>query len=205
MRAVLRSTWYIVRAFQPCSTSRRPPSRRIESPAPRLDLQQHLADLEAAGLLMRIDRPINKDTELDPTGALAVHRRHAGGRAPRLPVHQRDRLQGPQIRHAGGGRRARVVAGDLRARHGPRRSRRSAMPGWQAIAHPIPPVAHQRRAAARRSSSPATRCASEGAEAPAGAGVDAGLRCRALSHRDALRHQGSGNRRAELRHLPGRR
>jgi 4-hydroxy-3-polyprenylbenzoate decarboxylase len=33
---------------------------------PRLDLQQHLADLEAAGLLTRIDRPINKDTELNP-------------------------------------------------------------------------------------------------------------------------------------------
>jgi 4-hydroxy-3-polyprenylbenzoate decarboxylase len=33
---------------------------------PRLDLQQHLADLAAAGLLVRIDRPINKDTELSP-------------------------------------------------------------------------------------------------------------------------------------------
>jgi 4-hydroxy-3-polyprenylbenzoate decarboxylase len=33
---------------------------------PRLDLQLHLADLEAAGLLIRIDRPINKDTELIP-------------------------------------------------------------------------------------------------------------------------------------------
>jgi 4-hydroxy-3-polyprenylbenzoate decarboxylase len=33
---------------------------------PRLDLQDHLADLEAAGLLVRIDRPINKDTELNP-------------------------------------------------------------------------------------------------------------------------------------------
>src|SRR5262245_15139500 len=33
---------------------------------PRTDLQQHLADLEAAGLLIRIDRAINKDTELNP-------------------------------------------------------------------------------------------------------------------------------------------
>jgi UbiD family decarboxylase len=33
---------------------------------PRLDLQDHLADLEAQGLLVRIDRPINKDTELHP-------------------------------------------------------------------------------------------------------------------------------------------
>ena len=33
---------------------------------PRLDLQEHLADLEANGLLVRIDRAINKDTELHP-------------------------------------------------------------------------------------------------------------------------------------------
>jgi 4-hydroxy-3-polyprenylbenzoate decarboxylase len=33
---------------------------------PRLDFQEHLADLEAQGLLVRIDRPINKDTELHP-------------------------------------------------------------------------------------------------------------------------------------------
>jgi UbiD family decarboxylase len=33
---------------------------------PRLDFQQHLADLDAQGLLVRVDRPINKDTELHP-------------------------------------------------------------------------------------------------------------------------------------------
>jgi UbiD family decarboxylase len=33
---------------------------------PRLDFQDHLADLEAAGLIQRIDAPINKDTELHP-------------------------------------------------------------------------------------------------------------------------------------------
>src|SRR5687767_12450009 len=33
---------------------------------PRLDFQEHLADLEANGLLVRIDRSINKDTELHP-------------------------------------------------------------------------------------------------------------------------------------------
>ncbi len=37
-----------------------------QSDKPRLDFQDHLADLEAAGLLVRIDRPINKDTELHP-------------------------------------------------------------------------------------------------------------------------------------------
>ncbi len=30
------------------------------------DFQQHLAELEKAGLLVRVDRPINKDTELQP-------------------------------------------------------------------------------------------------------------------------------------------
>ena len=35
---------------------------------PRLDFQDHLADLEAKGLLVRIDRAINKDTELHPLG-----------------------------------------------------------------------------------------------------------------------------------------
>jgi 4-hydroxy-3-polyprenylbenzoate decarboxylase len=33
---------------------------------PALDFQQHLKALEAAGLLVRIDRPIDKDTELHP-------------------------------------------------------------------------------------------------------------------------------------------
>jgi UbiD family decarboxylase len=33
---------------------------------PALDFQAHLSDLEARGLLVRIDRPINKDTELHP-------------------------------------------------------------------------------------------------------------------------------------------
>src|SRR2546427_9970109 len=41
-------------------------SQTQDSGRPRLDLQQHLADLEAHGLLLRIDRPINKDTELHP-------------------------------------------------------------------------------------------------------------------------------------------
>src|SRR5437762_3591768 len=45
----------------PATPAQVPPARR-----PRLDLQEHLADLEARGLLVRIDRPINKDTELHP-------------------------------------------------------------------------------------------------------------------------------------------
>ena len=37
-----------------------------ESAGPPRDFQEHLARLEARGLLTRIDRPINKDTELHP-------------------------------------------------------------------------------------------------------------------------------------------
>src|SRR5260370_16348337 len=50
--------------------------------APR-DFQEHLARLEARGLLTRIDRPINKDTELHPLarwqfqGGLAESERRA--------------------------------------------------------------------------------------------------------------------------------
>jgi UbiD family decarboxylase len=50
---------------------------------PPLDFQQHLATLEANGLLLRIDRPINKDTELHPLvrwqfqGGLAEDERRA--------------------------------------------------------------------------------------------------------------------------------
>jgi UbiD family decarboxylase len=39
---------------------------KTKSGGPPLDFQEHLARLEAAGLLLRIDRAINKDTELHP-------------------------------------------------------------------------------------------------------------------------------------------
>src|SRR5438445_334877 len=41
-------------------------ARTASETLPRLDLQEHLADLEARGLLTRIDHPVNKDTELHP-------------------------------------------------------------------------------------------------------------------------------------------
>ena len=50
---------------------------------PRLDLQEHLADLEAKGLLVRIDHPVDKDTELHPLvrwqflGGLTENKRRA--------------------------------------------------------------------------------------------------------------------------------
>ena len=77
---------------------------------PPADFQDHLAELEARGLLVRIDRPINKDTELHPL----VRWQFVGGiaeeDAARLPVHQRHGWHGPALRHAGRGRRARRLA-----------------------------------------------------------------------------------------------
>ncbi len=37
--------------------------KRLSTGQPSLDLQTHLAELEAHGLLFRVDQPINKDTE----------------------------------------------------------------------------------------------------------------------------------------------
>ena len=42
------------------------PNLNASDTQPRLDLQEHLADLEAKGLLVRIDHPVDKDTELHP-------------------------------------------------------------------------------------------------------------------------------------------
>src|SRR4051812_19101328 len=60
------------------------PRRSARPPAgPPLDFQAHLAALEAQGLLVRIDRAINKDTELHPLvrwqfqGGLAEDQRRA--------------------------------------------------------------------------------------------------------------------------------
>src|ERR1700731_4358621 len=65
------------------------------------DFQEHLANLEAAGLLVRIDREVNKDTELHPLvrwqfqggldedqrrGVLFTHVGGAGGRRFDMPV-----------------------------------------------------------------------------------------------------------------------
>src|SRR5688572_16261763 len=42
------------------------PAAKKETARAATDFQQHLANLERAGLVVRIDRPINKDTELHP-------------------------------------------------------------------------------------------------------------------------------------------
>jgi UbiD family decarboxylase len=106
---------------------------------PRLDFQDHLADLEAAGLLVRIDRPINKDTELHPLvrwqflgglpenerrAFLFTHVTDAKGRRYDMPVVVGALAASPEIYSIGMGRPVEEI-GDV----------------WmQAIGHPVPPV-----------------------------------------------------------------
>ncbi len=105
---------------------------------PRLDFQDHLADLVAAGLVERIDQPINKDTELHPlvrwqfVGGVPEEKRRAflftnitdaKGRKYDIPVVVGALAASPEIYAIGMGRRVEEI-GDA----------------WmQAIAHPIPP------------------------------------------------------------------
>jgi 4-hydroxy-3-polyprenylbenzoate decarboxylase len=106
---------------------------------PRLDFQEHLADLEARGLLVRVDRPINKDTELHPLvrwqfiggvpeserrAFLFTHVTDAKGRRYDMPVAVGALAASPEIYALGMGRPVAEI-GDA----------------WmQAIAHPLAPV-----------------------------------------------------------------
>ena len=118
------STPSVAMTIQPCSTNQLSATDSSskagpKAPGPRLDLQQHLADLEAAGLLVRIDRPINKDTELIPL----VRWQFIGG----MPEDQRRAFLFTNVIDSKGRKydmpvvvgALAVVAGDLRARHGP--------------------------------------------------------------------------------------
>jgi 4-hydroxy-3-polyprenylbenzoate decarboxylase len=107
---------------------------------PRLDFQDHLADLEADGLLVRIDRPINKDTELHPL----VRWQFLGG----IPEHERRAFMFTNVTD-GKGRRydIPVVVGALAASPaiyalGMGRPVEEIGTAWiRAIAQPIAPVA----------------------------------------------------------------
>jgi 4-hydroxy-3-polyprenylbenzoate decarboxylase len=114
------------------------PSRQATS-SPRLDFQEHLADLEARGLLRRIERPINKDTELHPLvrwqflGGLPEEERRAflftnvtdsKGRRYDMPVVIGAMAASPEIYAVGTGRAVPEIGG-----------------AWmQAIGKPIAPV-----------------------------------------------------------------
>jgi len=115
-----------------------PPSAQ-QTAGPPQDFQQHLARLEARGLLTRIDRPINKDTELHPLarwqfqGGLAENERRAflfthvvdsAGRRYDMPVAVGALAASADIYAVGMGRAVEEIGA-----------------AWtDAIAHPIPSV-----------------------------------------------------------------
>src|ERR1700722_16434778 len=118
-----------------------PDQRRggTQSSGPPLDFQEHLARLEAAGLLRRIDRAINKDTELHPL----VRWQFQGG------LHEKDRrgfLFTNVVDSAGHRYDAPVAIGALAASAeiyavGMGRPVEAIGDAWlHAIANPIPPV-----------------------------------------------------------------
>jgi len=106
---------------------------------PSLDFQTHLAALEASGLLVRVDRPINKDTELHPLvrwqfiGGIPEDERRAflftnvvdaHGRHYDIPVAVGALAASAKIYALGMGRRVEEIGA-----------------AWtQAIANPIPPM-----------------------------------------------------------------
>src|SRR5438093_550511 len=106
---------------------------------PALDFQQHLAALEANGLLVRIDRPIDKDSELHPLvrwqfqGGLTEEQRRAflftnvvdaSGHRYDIPAAVGELAASPQIYAVGMGRPVEEIEAS-----------------WmRAIASPIPPV-----------------------------------------------------------------
>ncbi len=106
---------------------------------PRLDLQEHLADLEAKGLLVRIDHPVDKDTELHPL----VRLQFIGG----IPEAERRAFLFTNVVDATGRRYdVPVVVGAIAASAeiyslGMRRAVGKIGDAWlAAIANPIPPV-----------------------------------------------------------------
>ncbi len=172
---------------------------------PPLDFQAHLAALEAQGLL-RARRSARSTRTPSCTrwcagssraGSPKSQRRaflftnviDSSGRRYDIPVAVGALAASPQIYAVGMGRPVEEIEA-----------------AWmRAIANPIAPVAVSSPAcqavviegddAARRR---------QGLGAPAGADLDAGLRCGALSHRDALRHARSRHRHPEHGHLPRR-
>jgi len=123
----------------PDDSTRKPRAPVQKSSRPRLDFQEHLAELEAEGLLVRVERPINKDTELHPLvrwqflGGIPEGERRAflftnvtdaKGRRYDMPVAVGALASSPRIYALGMGKPVEQIG-----------------PTWMnAIAHPIKPV-----------------------------------------------------------------
>jgi 4-hydroxy-3-polyprenylbenzoate decarboxylase len=124
----------------PDDSKQKSTTQQRENLRPRFDFQEHLADLEAQGLLVRIDRPINKDTELHPLvrwqfiGGIPEEKRRAflfthvvdsRGRRYDMPVAVGALASSPQIYAMGMGKTVEEIGAT-----------------WiNAIAHPISPIA----------------------------------------------------------------
>jgi hypothetical protein len=109
------------------------------APNPPRDLHEHLAALDAAGLLVRIDRPINKDTQLQPLvrwqfiggmpederkAFLFTHVVDSKGKRYDMPVLLGALAGSPRIYAMGMGRPTSEIG-----------------PAWMdAVANPVPPV-----------------------------------------------------------------
>ncbi len=113
--------------------------RSEQDTQPRLDLQEHITDLEARGLLTRIDHPVNKDTELHPL----VRLQFIGG----IPEAERRAFLFTNVVDAAGRRYDMpVVVGAIAASAkvyslGMRREVEDIGDAWiKAIANPIAPV-----------------------------------------------------------------
>src|SRR6266700_1135663 len=111
----------------------------FQQDGPRLDLQEHLADLEAKGLLVRIDHPVDKDSELHPL----VRLQFIGG----IPEAERRAFLFTKVVDASGRRYDMpVVVGSIAASAevyslGMRRPVEEIGSAWiEAIARPIAPV-----------------------------------------------------------------
>jgi len=116
-----------------------PDKRRTTASGPALDLQEHLAKLEAAGLLIRVERPIDKDSELHSL----VRWQFVGG----LPEESRRAFLFTNVVDASGKRYDMpVVVGALAASPaiyaiGMGKSLDQIGEAWiDAVANPIPPV-----------------------------------------------------------------
>ena len=116
---------------------------RATHTGPRLDFQDHLADLEAAGLVERIDTPINKDTELHPL----VRWQFRGG----IPESERKAFLFERVVDQTGRRFENpVVVGALAARAARRRKFRSLNGASVATTIMIEPSASPRSSASFR-------------------------------------------------------
>ena len=153
---------------------------------------------------MRIERPINKDTELHPLarwqfqGGLQEDQRRA------FLFTNVTGSDGQKLRHAGRDRRARGVAREIYAL-GMGRPVDEIGDAWLQRDQPSDPAGRGEIGAVPGGRDQGRRAAQarRRAEALAGADLDARFRCRALSHRDVLHHQGPGDRRPQHGHLSG--